>query len=378
MAARSVARPGVSIRTLVVASLLVLTVVASVFLLSRVFDLVLLFLIAVVVAEGLRPLVERFQRMRIPQVLAIVIVYVILLAVVALTIAVLVQPVVVQATNLAHQLPTYQASTVSFINDVESKLNISSTQFQGQVQNVLSAASQILVAIGGYIVNIVINLVLVLVLSFLWLTTSDRLKGFFVDLFPLQTQPLVSDVIREMGFRMGGYLRAVAINMLAVGLATGIACALLGLPSPLLLGIFAGVTAAVPLVGPFLGVVPAVLLGFTVSATFPIVVLIVLLIIQLADGNTIVPLVMNRVLSLPALAVVIALLVGGALAGMVGALLAVPVAAALQVMVVRVAVPLIHYNQGRADSAFAAAFTPVSPALRGTGPSGGGRRLKPR
>jgi predicted PurR-regulated permease PerM len=166
--------------------------------------------------------------------------------------------------------------------------------------------------------------------------------------------------------------------MLAVGVATGIACALLGLPSPLLLGIFAGVTAAVPLVGPFLGVIPAVLLGFTVSPTFPILVLVVLLVIQLADGNTIVPLVMNRVLSLPALAVVVALLVGGALAGMVGALLAVPVAAALQVLVVRVMVPLIHAAQGRTDTAYASAFSPVSPALRGSGPVDGGRRLKPR
>jgi predicted PurR-regulated permease PerM len=177
---------------------------------------------------------------------------------------------------------------------------------------------------------------------------------------------------------MGGYLRAVAINMVAVGVATGLACAILGLPSPLLLGLFAGVTAAVPLVGPFLGIVPPALLGFTVSPTYPILVLLVLAIIQAVDANTVIPLVMNRVVALPSLAVVLALLIGGAVAGLVGALLAVPIASAMQVLVLRVLVPAIHHAQGRADAAYAAAFTPVSPGLRSQGPKAGGRRRKSR
>ena len=151
-----------------------------------------------------------------------------------------------------------------------------------------------------------------LVVGFLWLVSSDRLKAFTVDLFPEAHHELVVDIFREMGFRMGGFLRAVAINSLAVGLVVGVVCWLLRLPDPVILGIFAGLTAAIPMVGGIVGVIPAVLLGFTISPEYPILVLAVLLVIQLVDANTVVPMVMNRVVSLPALGVVLALLVGGA------------------------------------------------------------------
>jgi len=102
-------------------------------------------------------------------------------------------------------------------------------------------------------------------------------------------------------------------------------------------------------VGAVLGVVPPTLIAFTISPLYALLVLGVMLVIQLVDANTVVPLVMNRVVALPALAVVLALLIGGALAGVIGGLLAVPIAAALQVLTLRVLVPAIHHAQGRAD-----------------------------
>ncbi len=176
---------------------------------------------------------------------------------------------------------------------------------------------------------------------------------------------------------MGGFLRATAINMVVVGVLTGVACTILGLPSPVLLGIFAGLTAAIPLVGPFLGIVPPVLLGLTLGTGRAVIVLVVLLIVQLIDANFVVPQVMNRVVSLPALAVVVSLLIGGALEGLIGALLAVPVASALQVVLLRVVVPYIHTTQGRADEAYARAYTPLAAGHR-AGPTAGGRRRNPR
>ena len=167
---------------------------------------------------------------------------------------------------------------------------------------------------------------IVLLLAFLWLTSSDRLKTFVVDLFPERQQDLASDVIREIGFKVGGYLEATAFNMVVVGIATGVAAYALGLPSPILIGIFAGLTGAIPLVGPFVGAVPAVLLGFTHGPFYPVVVAVVIAVIQLLDANLVLPQVMNRVVDLPALAVVLGLLIGAAVAGVIGALLAIPLA----------------------------------------------------
>ena len=348
--------PAVRVRTLVAAALIVLLVLALLFVLTQVAGLVLLFLIAVVIAEGIRPLVHRVQELRLPRGAAIAVVFLALLAVLAGIVALLVQPVVSEAGSLATHFPAYQRSVVRFITSIEKHLGISNAQLTSQVESFLGQAGQYLVTIGGTIAGAMADLILVLVMSFLWLTTSDRLKSFVVDLFPTPAQPLVTEVIADTGYRMGGYLRAVAINMVVVGIVTGIACALLRLPDPVLLGLFAGITAAIPMIGAFLGIVPLALLGFTVSAEYPLLVLVVLGLVQLIDANTVVPMVMNRVLALPALAVVVALVVGYALAGLVGSLLAVPVAAAIQVMVGRVLVPYVHHLQGRPDPAYLAAF----------------------
>ena len=353
---RRVAPPAVRVRTLVAAALVVLAALGLIYVLAQVANLVLLFLIAVIIAEGLRPLVLRVQELRLPRAGAIAVVFLVLLAVLAGIVALLVQPVVSEAGSLATHFPAYERAVVKFITSIEKHLGISNAQLTGQVESALGQAGQYLVTIGGTIATVLTDLILVLVISFLWLTTSGRLKSFIVDLFPPRSQALVTDVIGETGYRMGGYLRAVAINMVVVGIVTGVACALLRLPDPVLLGLFAGISAAIPVVGAFLGIVPIALLGFTVSPEYPLLVLLVLGVVQLLDANTIVPLVMNRVLALPALAVVLALVVGYALAGLVGAVLAVPVAAALQVMVSRVVVPYVHHIQGRPDPAYLAAF----------------------
>lgn len=366
-------RAVLSVRTLVVAALIVIAVLAVAVVVGRVVDLLLIVLVAIVFAEGVRPLVNRLAEARFPRPLAIATVYAGLIATLAVLIAVLVQPIISEATSLAHNFPSYQSSVQSTITSWQHQLNLGGTgspNIAGTIASSLDAAKNVLLTIGGYILSLLVNLVLVLVIGFLWLVTADRLKHFVVDLLPVNHQDLASDIFRELGQRMGGFLRATAINMVVVGVLTGVACALIGLPSPVLFGIFAGLTAAIPLVGPFLGIVPPVLLALTLGPGHAILVVVVLLVVQLVDANFVVPTVMNRVVSLPALAVVVSLLLGGALAGLIGALLAVPVASAVQVIVLRVLVPYIHISQGRRDQGFAEAYA--------RGPTGGGRRHERR
>ncbi len=367
----------VSVRTLVTAALIVLGVVALVVFLASIIGIVLVVLVAIVFAEGIRPLVAELQRRRVPRPIGILAVYVAVLAFIALMVLLLVQPIVTEASSLATNFPTYQKDFLSWFAGVERQFHFNVNIAQ-QVSSVIDSTRNILFAIGSTIFGIIVDFVLVLVVGFLWLVSSDRLKAFTVDLFPVAHHDLIVDIFREMGFRMGGFVRAVAINSLAVGLVVGVACWLLRLPDPVILGIFAGLTAAIPMVGGIVGVVPPVLLGFTISPEYPILVLAVLLIIQLIDANTVVPMVMNRVVSLPALGVVLALLVGGAIEGLTGAILAVPVAAALQVLLVRAAVPAIHHAQGRTNQAYAKAYVPLSAELEDSAPRTGGRRVNPR
>ena len=375
-----VERPVLAVRTLVVAAVIVIAFLAVAVVVRQVLDLLLILLVAIVLAEGMRPLVHRLVRRRFPLPLAIGVVYVGFIAVLALLVGLLVQPIVNEASALARNFPAYKSSIESTVASWQHALNLGgsgSPNIGSTLAGSLDTAKNVLLTIGGYIVGVLVNLVLVLVIGFLWLVTADRLRAFVVDLLPLRHQALAADVFGEMGQRMGGFLRATAINMVVVGILTGLACTALGLPSPVLLGIFAGLTAAVPLVGPFAGIVPPFLLGLTLGIGHAIVVVVVLLVVQLLDANLVVPQVMNRVVSLPALAVVVALLIGGALEGLIGALLAVPVASALQVVLLRVVVPYVHAAQGRDDQAYARAYTPLAGATR-AGPTEGGRRRNPR
>jgi len=355
----------------------VLGVVALVVFLASIISIVLVVLLAIVFAEGIRPLVADLHRRRIPRPVGILMVYIAILAFIAVMVLLLVQPIVNEASSLATNFPAYQKDFLNWFAGVERQFHFNVNIAQ-QVGSVIDSTRNILIAIGSTIFGIIVDFVLVLVVGFLWLVSSDRLKDFTVDLFPEAHHDLVIDIFREMGFRMGGFVRAVAINSIAVGLVVGVACWLLRLPDPVILGIFAGLSAAIPMVGGIVGVVPAVLLGFTVSPEYPILVLAVLLVIQFVDANTVIPMVMNRVVSLPALGVVLALLVGGAIEGLTGAILAVPVAAALQVLLVRAAVPAIHHAQGRTDQAYAKAYVPLSAGLKSTAPRTGGRRVNPR
>jgi predicted PurR-regulated permease PerM len=367
----------VSVRTLVSAALIVLGIVAMVAFLATIIGIVLVVLVAIVFAEGIRPLVAELQRRRVPRPVGILAVYIAVLVFIAVMVLLLVQPIVSEASSLAKNFPAYQRDFLNWFTGVEQQFHFN-VDVAKQVSSVIGTAQNILLAIGGTIFSIIVDFVLVLVVGFLWLVSSDRLKAFTVDLLPEAHHELAIDIFREMGFRMGGFLRAVAINSLAVGFVVGVVCWLLRLPDPVILGIFAGLTAAIPMVGGIVGVIPAVLLGFTISPEYPIIVLAVLLVIQLVDANTVVPMVMNRVVSLPALGVVLALLVGGAIQGLIGALLAVPVAAALQVLLVRAAVPAIHHAQGRTDQAYAKAYVPLSAGLKDSAPRTGGRRINPR
>ena len=380
MTAMTAGRPVVAVRTLVVSALIVIAILGVAVLLARVVDLLLILLVAIVFAEGLRPLADRVTRAGLPRSGAIAVVYLGLVAAVAILITLLVQPLVREAGSLAHGFPSYQARIQSTVASWQRALDLGGSgapNIGSTLAGSLDTAKNVLLTIGGYIVGVLVNLILVLVIGFLWMSTSARLERFTVDLLPHRHQLLAADIFREMGQRMGGFLRATAINMAVVGILTGLACAVLGLPSPLLLGIFAGLTAAIPLVGPFLGIVPPLLLGLTLGPSHAVIVVVVLLVIQLIDANLVVPQVMNRVVSLPALAVVVSLLLGGALEGLIGALLAVPVASALQVVLLRVLVPYIHSLQGRADQAYARAYTPLSAAQQ-PGPTDGGRRRVPR
>ena len=182
-AAVEMVRPVITVRTLVTSAMLVLVFVGLVMALALIGGIILLLLVAIVFAEGIRSSVHRVEKLHVPQPAAVLIVYILLLAILAILIGLLVQPIVAEVQSFSD--PKYQQQIIDGVANIQHKLHVSTSKdISTQIIDSLTNAKEVLLAIGGYVLNIIVNFVVVLILGFLWLMTSDRLKVFIVDLFP--------------------------------------------------------------------------------------------------------------------------------------------------------------------------------------------------
>jgi predicted PurR-regulated permease PerM len=179
----------------------------------------------------------------------------------------------------------------------------------------------------------VASTVTVLAVVYLWLVEHARIQRYVLAFVPTHRRARARDVWNQIETRLGMWVRGQLILMGAMGAATSTAYALLGVPAPLLLGLIAAITEAIPLVGPLLGAIPAVIVAATISPQLAVLVAGVYLVLQLLEGNLLVPLVMRNTVGISPFIVILSLLVGGAAGGLLGALLAVPIAAAIEVAI---------------------------------------------
>jgi predicted PurR-regulated permease PerM len=323
------------------AGLILLAVVGVALLIARLQEIVIVFLVAIVVAEGLRPAIDALQSRGLSRGLATALLYLAIVAVLVTAIVLLLRPVVTEARMILSDLPRYQALVEQNLTQVLDQLNLDpsvASQLTSSAGSIVRGALTLAAAVARGVVDVIV----VILLSLLWLSAGGSFGGFLLGLLPPARRELATSVWREIAQGLAGYVRGTAINMLVIGVVTGIAASLMGLPAPALLGVFAGLTEVIPIIGPIAGAIPAILLGFTISPVFPLVVALVYLVIQQAEAHTLVPLVMRHSVGLPALAIVVALAAGGTLAGIGGALVAVPVAFAIKVVTVRVVAPAIR------------------------------------
>jgi predicted PurR-regulated permease PerM len=336
-------------QTLWLAAAIGATVFVSWLVLTRALTIVFLLFTAIILAEGIRPVVNWLNAHRVPRWGAVLLVYLGILVVVAGLVYVLVQPLIAEVLQLIDHLPSYIDEAEAWIGQLQGMLGnrLQLNSIAGEASGFAKQAATLLVKAPIALGSWVFDAVIVLLLAFFWLTGIDGLRPFVVGLLPRESQAVLWDTFSEMGLRIGGYLRGVVFNMFVIGILSGLAVWLLGVPFPVALGVLAGLTEAIPLLGPIIGGAAAALValatgGFIQAAE----VVAAYLVIQQIEGNVLVPVVQHRAVNLDPLSVVLALLVGGALFGVVGALLAVPAAAALKVLIVRVLGPAARRASG--------------------------------
>jgi predicted PurR-regulated permease PerM len=190
-----------------------------------------------------------------------------------------------------------------------------------------------LAGIGGTILGGVANAVLVIVAG-IYIAASPRtyLKGL-VKLFPKGQHERVESSLRASGEALRLWLVSQLIAMVCVGILSGFAYWLIGLPSPFALGTIAGLTDFIPFLGPFLGAAPAVMIAFTVSGEAALWTMLAALVIQQIEGNIIQPIVARRVISTPPALALFAIVAGSLVFGTLGLFFGYPLAIVVFVLV---------------------------------------------
>jgi predicted PurR-regulated permease PerM len=195
-------------------------------------------------------------------------------------------------------------------------------------------------------IGFVANFFMVLTLSAFLIVESASALGFATSLVPPSQRPLARDLLVRSGRTMGGWVLGTATESAIVGLASGLVAWVLGLPGPALMGVLGAIIQFIPITGPILMVIPGFLLGMLQSPTVAIEAVIGYALIAQLNASFLAPVIARWSVSLSPIIVILAIPFGGALYGATGALIAIPVAAALQIFVTGVVIPWIHRMQG--------------------------------
>ncbi len=322
-------------------SLGVAVVVGILFIAGHATNVILLLFIGILLASALEPFVG-WSRSHTPvgRGATILVVYASFLTLVVGLVVIVVPAALSQADELSKTFPPFLDRTRDWAAGLQpSAASTTVTALVDAARDLFKPAAPPapgdVVQASLTVAEVVGSIATLLALVFFWLIEHARLQRYALAFVPANRRQGWREAWNEIETRLGLWVRGQLTLMLTIGVATGIAYTLLGVPSALLLALFAGIAEAIPIIGPAIGAVPAVVIAATVSPQLAIVVLVVYVILQFVEGNVLVPIVMRNSIGLSPFIVLVALLIGGAAGGIVGAFIAVPVAAAIEVFLQR-------------------------------------------
>jgi predicted PurR-regulated permease PerM len=343
-----------TVRRVVTATLVVLAV-AAIFLFFYRFSMVFFLLfVAIALHVAIEPAVVWLSDHRIPKGAGVFGIYLLLFALLGALGWFAIPLIIEQAWDVMQQLPElYQRfrsfllqSTVGLVRGLALLLPAEPTLPFLMALSATDAANTVEPVSPWHWVEIgsqtLFGLYAVFALALYWTLEGEIIIRRLILKVPTKHRTELRTLLAEMQGKIGGYFRGQAILMAAVGGAATTAFLLLGIPNALLLGLLMAIFEIVPMVGPLLGAIPALLMTMGAEPDKVLIVAGVLLAIQIAENNWLVPRVMDESVGVNPIVSLLALGAFGALFGFVGALLAVPLAAALQIILQRLlfAVPI--------------------------------------
>lgn len=327
-------------RTVYTAIVLAFVLVVGAYFVYKISGVVLAFLLTILLSIILSAPVNYLVRRGLPRAWGVLTVIAALAVLLWLFGLALVPAVETQSRQFAEAFPTLLEEALALANQVQSffglgtRIGLDPKSLAGIGREVLTGSTVSTAAGVGLTVATALSLGVVVLISTVYLVIRPEpwVNGF-VSLFPAEWRPRTREVLQEMYNTVQRWFIGQLAAMTFIAVFWAISLSVIGIPFALLIGIFSGLLAFIPYVGALISVVIPVLLALISDPFSAIWVILAFVIIQQIEGNLLQPIVMSRAVDLHPALVVFAILVMGTLFGLVGVLLAVPLMAALQVLV---------------------------------------------
>jgi len=283
--------------------------------------LALFIFIALILMSALNPLVDRLEKYKIPRGLSTIVLYILIWSFISFSVASLVPPLVEQSASFLARLP----QDVERITQGRFNVSIFEPQLASLPQNIFK------IIVGAF--NNVINLFTLMVIVYYLILERKNLHKYLLFLFGNNGREARAETfINQLEKKLGGWVRGQLLLMLFVGLLSYVGLVFLGVEFAIPLAFLAAILEIVPSIGPTLSAVPAILVALGSSPVLALAVAALYFVIQQVENNFLVPKVMSKAVGLSPLVVIISLLVGLKLAGIAGAVLAIPAVLLLEII----------------------------------------------
>ena len=301
-------------------------------------DLVLLVLTAIIIASAIEPGVAFFIRWRLPRFAAALLVYMLVFGAVFSILFFFLPPTIADAANFLSAMPRY-LDTINItapLSNITNTVSVVSSQSQAQsyIQTLLSLQS-LFTSSSGSVLQIVItffggifSLVLVIVLSFYFALQDTGVDDFLRIVMPVRYEEYSVDLWKRARKKIGLWMQGQILLSVIVAILVYLGLLIIGIPYALLLSVFTAMAEIIPIFGSLIAGAVAVIVGYSDGGVaIAAIVAGLYIVVNQFESNLIYPLIVKKIIGIPPLLVIVALIAGYTLAGFLGVLLSVPVAA---------------------------------------------------
>jgi len=309
-------------------------------------EALMLVYISALIAMGFSPLVHMIERPRaggrlpaVPRWLATLVIYLTVVGIVVIIVLMVVPPLVAQSVALWDRLPDEFNRFQSFLiryRILRDPITLAEAVRSAPEGSGANAVGTVLVAVSS-VIGGVFGLITIIILSFYLLIEARAMFEYWIRFVPAARRGNVAIAAREAVLKVSAWLSAQFVLAGVMGTFAAVGLGLMGVPYFYVVALVAAIGETIPIVGPVIGGITAVAVAITVSAKLAAMVGAYFLILHQLEANILMPKIMERRVGVSPVAVMVALLIGGSLWGLIGAILAIPSVAILSIIVDQIA-----------------------------------------